>query len=187
MGLIRHSKQVAKAVRVAPDAWAQVLVTCVCAAPAVAEMEAARAGGGTYKCAMTFRFFKGNGCMEVVRVVTNESDPFVQVMIAEDGTDKTVVLFETASKVLVANAQAAGHGKGLDRHFLSERSTTRDTLVSLFGPTARCAACLWPRAEEGVHLVCARKLDGITSPAEMPNEEFAAGILRTVGRLYALY
>jgi len=46
--------------------------------------------------------------MEVVRVVTNESDAFVQAMLAEDGTDEAVVekrkaLFEQAPKVHVAS------------------------------------------------------------------------------------
>jgi hypothetical protein len=38
-GLIRHGKQMVKAVRVSRDAWAQLLVTSVCVAPALAEME----------------------------------------------------------------------------------------------------------------------------------------------------
>jgi hypothetical protein len=67
---------------------------------------------------MTCWFFKG--CTEVVRVITNEIDVFVHVLMAEDGADKAVVqkrkaLFERAAKVHVANAQGAGRGECLNQ------------------------------------------------------------------------
>ena len=116
-----YGKQAIKAARVSPDAWGQLLVQL-----AYAKLLRSRGWqrqGGTYESATTRRFFKGR--TEVVRVVTNESDAFVQAMLAEDGVDEAAVekrkaLFEQAAKVHVANAQAAGRGEGVDRHLLGE-------------------------------------------------------------------
>ena len=71
----------------------------------------------TYESAVTCRFFQA--CTEDVRVIANEIDVFVHVLMAEDGADKAVeqkrkALFERAAKVHVANAQGAGRGEGLD-------------------------------------------------------------------------
>ena len=104
---------------------------CICKAPALAWLTAA---GGTYESATTRRFFKGR--TEVIRVVTSESDAFVQAMLAKDGADDAVVekrraLFERAAKVHVANAQAAGRGEGVDRHLLGERTAAGNFLPLL--------------------------------------------------------
>jgi len=55
-------------------------------APALAELAAV---GGTYESATTRRFFKRR--KEVIRVVTSESEAFIEAMLAEDGTDEAVV------------------------------------------------------------------------------------------------
>jgi len=93
--------------------------------------------GGTYESATTRRFFKGQ--TGFVRVVTRESDAFVQAMLAAEGADKRKALFEQAAKVHVANAQAAGRGEGIDRHFLGERTAAGNSL-SFLGLMACCAA-----------------------------------------------
>ncbi len=74
--------------------------------------------GATYESATTRRFFKGR--TEVIRVITSESDAFVQAMMTEKGVsaEEKKALFEKAAKVHVANAQTAGRGEGIDRHLL---------------------------------------------------------------------
>jgi len=114
-----YGKQVVKAARVSPDTWGQLLVQL-----AYARLLRSRdwqRQGGTYESATIRRFFKGR--TEVIRVVTSESDAFVQAMLTEDGADKLEkrkAPFEQAAKVHVANAQAAGRGEGVDRHLLGE-------------------------------------------------------------------
>ena len=104
---------------------------CLRKAPVLAGIVGQRC---TYESATTRRFFKGR--TEVIRVVTSESDAFVQAMLAKDGADDAAVekrkaLFERAAKVHVANAQAAGRGEGVDRHLLGERTAAGNSLPLL--------------------------------------------------------
>ena len=127
-----YGKQVIKAARVSPDAWGQLLVQLAYAR--LLRSRGLQRQGGTYESATTRRFFKGR--TEVIRVVTSESDAFVQAMLAKDGADDAVVekrkaLFERAAKVHVANAQAAGRGEGVDRHLLGERTAAGNFLPLL--------------------------------------------------------
>ena len=107
-----YGKRAIKAARVSPDAWAQLLVQLAYARLLHARGE--KRHGGTYESATTRRFFKGR--TEVIRVVTSESDAFVQAMMEEKGMEESKALFEKAAKVHVENAQAAGRGEGVDRH-----------------------------------------------------------------------
>ena len=107
-----YGKRAIKAARVSPDAWAQLLVQLAYARLLHARGE--KRHGGTYESATTRRFFKGR--TEVIRVVTNESDAFVQAMMEGKGMEESKALFEKAAKVHVENAQAAGRGEGVDRH-----------------------------------------------------------------------
>ncbi len=112
-----YGKSAIKKARVSPDAWAQLLVQLAYARVLRAKGE--KRQGGTYESATTRRFFKGR--TEVIRVVTSETDAFVQAMMADDvSTEEKKALFEKAAKVHVANAQAAGRGEGVDRHLFGE-------------------------------------------------------------------
>ncbi len=61
--------------------------------------------------------------MEVVWVVTSESDAFVQAMMAEGKWVEKKALLEKAAKVHVAHPQAAGQGDGIDWHMLGRRTS----------------------------------------------------------------
>ncbi|KAH9004490.1 acyltransferase ChoActase/COT/CPT [Lactarius hatsudake] len=205
-----YGKRAIKAARVSPDAWAQLLVQLAYARLLRARGE--KRQGGTYESATTRRFYKGR--TEVIRVVTSESDAFVQAMMEEKrvGAEEKKALFEKAAKVHVTNAQAAGRGEGIDRHFLGLKKVLKEgeEVPELFDDPLMKRASHWvlstsalvsqhlreygwgevvPNGFGVAYLTCFDDYMQftVTSRTEMPNEEFVAEISRAAEDLYGLY
>ncbi|KAH9977527.1 acyltransferase ChoActase/COT/CPT [Russula compacta] len=126
--------------------------------------------------------------------------------------EKRRALFEQAAKLHVANAQAAGRAEGVDRHLLGLRKVLKEgeSVPEIFEDPVVKRASHWVLSTSALFSKHLREYgwgevvpDGfgiayitgfddylqftITSRAEMPNEEFAAEILRAADDLYALY
>lgn len=121
MGIVqtKYGKAAIKNFGVSPDSWAQMIVQLAYARLLKARGE--QREGGTYEAASTRKFFKGR--TEAIRVVTSESDAWVQSMDNADASvEERKRLFGLATKKHVSLAKAAGDGQGVDRHLLGECS-----------------------------------------------------------------
>ncbi|KAF8745454.1 hypothetical protein AX14_008885 [Amanita brunnescens Koide BX004] len=113
--LTSYGKAAIKSFGVSPDAWAQMIIQLAYRRL----IGDSKRNGGTYEAATTRKFFKGR--TEAIRVVTNESDAWVQSMddpMVNKETRKR--LFTAASKKHVTLAKECGAGQGVDRHLFGE-------------------------------------------------------------------
>jgi carnitine O-acetyltransferase len=111
--LTSYGKAAIKKFGVSPDSWAQMIVQLAYRRL----LGDAKRTGGTYEAATTRRFYKGR--TEAIRVVTSESDAWVNSMdIEEVSNDERKKLFEVAAKKHISLAKVGGMGQGVDRHML---------------------------------------------------------------------
>ncbi|KIK61686.1 hypothetical protein GYMLUDRAFT_166051 [Collybiopsis luxurians FD-317 M1] len=114
--LTSYGKDEIKKFGVSPDSWAQMIVQLAYRRTTGTE----KRRGGTYEAATTRKFYKGR--TEAIRVVSSESDAWVQSMDdprASDATRKE--LFDLAAKKHISLAKLCGAGQGVDRHLLGLR------------------------------------------------------------------
>lgn len=110
-----YGKAAIKKFGVSPDSWAQMIVQVAYAR--LLKSSGQKRNGGTYESATTRKFYKGR--TEVIRVVSSESDAFVQSMLAPPSRFSNAEkkhLFQTAAKAHIKIAKEAGSGQGIDRH-----------------------------------------------------------------------
>ena len=113
--LTKYGKAAIKRFRASPDSWAQMITQL--AYVRLLRSLGQKRQGGTYESATTRRFYKGR--TEVIRVVSSESEAFVQSMLDPHvPRNKRKALFMEAAKKHVETAKAAGSGQGFDRHLL---------------------------------------------------------------------
>lgn len=119
--LTPYGKDVVKAFGVSPDSWCQMLVQL-----AFRRLQASRPDlygfpgpCATYEAASTRKFYKGR--TEAIRVVSEESERWVRVMMNEPGNvsdEEKRSLLKAAAKKHVQVAREAGNAQGVDRHIL---------------------------------------------------------------------
>jgi carnitine O-acetyltransferase len=111
--LTSYGKAAIKKFGVSPDSWAQMIIQLAYAR--LLKSTGQKRNGGTYESASTRKFYKGR--TEVIRVVSSESDAFVQSMLTP-GTNSLEKkrLFMEAVKTHITTAKNAGSGNGFDRH-----------------------------------------------------------------------
>lgn len=113
--LTKYGKAAIKKFRASPDSWAQMITQL--AYTRLLRSLGRKRPGGTYESATTRKFYKGR--TEVIRVVSSESDAFIQSMLDPHASrSKRKALFMEAAKRHVETARAAGSGQGFDRHLL---------------------------------------------------------------------
>lgn len=113
--LTAYGKAAIKKFGVSPDSWAQMIIQLAYRRLIGKEKRI----GGTYEAASTRRFFKGR--TEAIRVVSSESDAWVQSMDdAKVGSAERKRLFDAATKRHVSLAKSAGMGQGVDRHMFGD-------------------------------------------------------------------
>lgn len=110
-----YGKAAIKAFGVSPDSWTQMVVQLAYAR--LLRSRGQKRQGGTYEAASVRKFLKGR--TEAIRVVTSQSDAWVQSMDdASAGATRKLELFKDAVKTHGSSARAAGNGLGIDRHLL---------------------------------------------------------------------
>ena len=113
--LTKYGKAAIKKFQTSPDSWAQMIIQLAYAR--LLRSLGQKRQGGTYESCATRRFYKGR--TEVIRVVSSESDAFVQSMLEPRASrSKRKVLFREATRKHVETAKAASSGQGVDRHIL---------------------------------------------------------------------
>lgn len=120
MGIVRtaYGKAAIKKFGVSPDSWTQMIIQ-LAYARFLQSLNLPREGG-TYEAATTRRFLKGR--TEAIRVVSEESDKWVQSMDEEGvSVEEKKRLFGEATRKHVGWAKMAGTGMGVDRHLLGMR------------------------------------------------------------------
>lgn len=111
--LTSYGKDEIKKFGVSPDSWAQMIIQLAYRRTIGNENRK----GGTYEAATTRKFYKGR--TEAIRVVTSESDAWVESMDNPNASNATrKELFNLATKKHVALAKLCGAGQGIDRHIL---------------------------------------------------------------------
>jgi len=115
--LTSYGKAAIKKFGVSPDSWAQMIIQLAYARLLAANGQ--KRNGGTYESATTRKFYKGR--TEVIRVVSSESDEFVQSMLSSLSSSNLSSaekrhLFQKAAKAHIKYAKEAGAGQGIDRH-----------------------------------------------------------------------
>jgi len=113
--LTKYGKAAIKKFQTSPDSWAQMIIQLAYAR--LLKSRGQKRQGGTYESCTTRRFYKGR--TEVIRVVSSESEAFVQSMLDRRvSRSKRKALFREAARKHVETAKAAGSAQGIDRHIL---------------------------------------------------------------------
>ena len=113
--LTKYGKAAIKKFQASPDSWAQMIIQLAHAR--LLRSLGQKRQGGTYESSTTRKFYKGR--TEVIRVVSSESDAFVQSMLQPRiSWSKRKALFREAARKHVETARSAGSGQGVDRHIL---------------------------------------------------------------------
>ena len=113
--LTKYGRAAIKKFKMSPDSWAQMIIQL--AYTRLLRSLGQKRQGGTYESATTRKFYKGR--TEVIRVVSCESDAFIQSMLDPHVPwSKRKALFREAANKHIETAKAAGSGQGIDRHLL---------------------------------------------------------------------
>jgi carnitine O-acetyltransferase len=115
--LTSYGKAAIKQFGVSPDSWAQMIIQIAYAR--LLDSLGQKRNGGTYESATTRKFLKGR--TEVIRVVSSQSDAFVQSMLAPSlsvSIPEKQLLFKKAAAAHVSFAKNAVNGQGIDRHLM---------------------------------------------------------------------
>ncbi|KAF8745453.1 hypothetical protein AX14_008885 [Amanita brunnescens Koide BX004] len=205
--LTSYGKAAIKSFGVSPDAWAQMIIQLAYRRL----IGDSKRNGGTYEAATTRKFFKGR--TEAIRVVTNESDAWVQSMddpMVNKETRKR--LFTAASKKHVTLAKECGAGQGVDRHLFGLKKLLKEGegVPALFTDPVYTRANYWVLSTsavfskhfpaygwgevvpDGFGVAYMTGYDDrlqytITSRKEMPNAEFTKEIASAAEDLYRLH
>jgi carnitine O-acetyltransferase len=113
--LTKYGKAAIKKFQTSPDSWAQMIIQL--AYTRLLRSLGQKRQGGTYESATTRKFYKGR--TEVIRVISSESDAFVESMLdPRVPRSKRKALFREAAKKHIETAKDAGSGQGFDRHIM---------------------------------------------------------------------
>lgn len=113
--LTKYGKAAIKTFQTSPDSWAQMIIQLAYAR--LLRSLGQKRQGGTYESCTTRKFYKGR--TEVIRVISSESDAFIQSMLDPHvPRSKRKALFREAAGKHVETAKAAGAGQGFDRHIM---------------------------------------------------------------------
>ncbi|OJT06724.1 Carnitine O-acetyltransferase, mitochondrial [Trametes pubescens] len=204
-----YGKAAIKAFGVSPDSWTQMVVQLAYAR--LLRSRGQKRQGGTYEAASVRKFLKGR--TEAIRVVTSQSDAWVQSMDdASAGATRKLELFKDAVKAHGASARAAGNGLGIDRHLLGLKLLVKDgeQMPEVFANPVVKRSSYWVLSTsaifsknfgpygwgevvpDGFGVAYMTGFDDylqftITSRTEMPNAEFCAELERAAKDLYDLH
>jgi len=110
-----YGKEAVKKFGVSPDSWAQMIIQLAYRRLLGSD----KRQGATYEAATTRKFLKGR--TEAIRVVTSESDDWVQSMDDPSATPaERKQKFDLATRRHVQVAKRGGSGQGIDRHIFGE-------------------------------------------------------------------
>jgi carnitine O-acetyltransferase len=113
--LTKYGKAAIKKFQTSPDSWSQMIIQL--AYTRLLRSLGQKRHGGTYESGTTRKFYKGR--TEVIRVISAESDAFVESMLDPHvPRSKRKALFMEAAKKHIETAKAAGSGQGFDRHIM---------------------------------------------------------------------
>jgi carnitine O-acetyltransferase len=122
--LTSYGKAAIKNFGFSPDSWAQMIIQV--AYGRLLKSLGQKRNGGTYESASTRKFYKGR--TEVIRVVSSESDAFVQSMLGSPGSVSVLEkqrLLREAAKAHITTAKNAGSGQGIDKHLMGLEKVLR--------------------------------------------------------------
>ncbi|KAJ7587978.1 carnitine acetyl transferase [Mycena floridula] len=205
--LTSYGKAAIKKFGVSPDSWAQMIIQL--AYRRLIGNEDRK--GGTYEAATTRRFFKGR--TEAIRVVTSQSDAWVQSMDQSNVSDEQrKQLFDAATKKHVELAKSGGMGQGVDRHLLGLKKLMKadEETPVLFSDPVFSRSSYWVLSTsavfskhfpvygwgevvpDGFGVAYMTGYDDrlqytITSRKEMPNAQFCQEIAKAAEDLYNLH
>ncbi|KAJ3745338.1 carnitine acetyl transferase [Lentinula detonsa] len=205
--LTSYGKDEIKRFGVSPDSWAQMIIQLAYRRMMGNEYRK----GGTYEAATTRKFYKGR--TEAIRVVTSESDAWVESM--DDPHTNNVnrkELFDLATKKHISLAKLCGTGQGIDRHLLGLKKLLAESeeAPALFSDPVFARSSYWILSTSAIFSKHFNEYgwgevvpDGfgvaymtghndrlqytVTSRKEMPNSKFIAEIASAARDLYKLH